>query len=314
MRDVELVAEIRRVYEANLFVYGADKIWAQLNREAIAVGRGRVERLMRREGLSGARRGKAFTVTTTSNEQLERPTDLVARRFTAPAPNRLWVADLTYVKTHTGWVYVAFVIDVFSRFVVGWQASRSLRSDLAIDALEMAVFNRRRAGADLCELIHHNDRGAGPAVSSARASLAQTRFGVSNETMISRMRAMHSRLLRIVVIPALSVFILACGGLVHDSLGQTSAPSIRLSQAIYESRGGPGTRSDADAGDCDTVEAAACVQPATRGPVPFRISSSPVVIALLRSAPRSVGRAAVRVLSRGIPPKVANDAVGSTPG
>lgn len=159
VRDAELVTEIRRVYEANLFVYGADKIWAQLNRERIPVGRGRVERLMRQQGLSGARRGKAFTITTTPDDRRERPADLVARAFTASAPNRLWVADLTYVKTHTGWVYVAFVIDVFSRFVVGWQASRSLRSDLAIDALEMAVFNRRRAGADLSELIHHSDRG-----------------------------------------------------------------------------------------------------------------------------------------------------------
>ncbi len=88
-----------------------------------------------------------------------RPADLVERNFKAPAPNRLWVADLTYVKTHTGWVYVAFIIDVHSRFVVGWQASRSLRSDLAIDALEMAVFNRQRAGADLTGLVHHSDRG-----------------------------------------------------------------------------------------------------------------------------------------------------------
>ena len=159
VRDAELVLEIRRVYEENLFVYGADKIWAQLNREDIMVGRGRVERLMRQEGLSGARRGKAFTITTTSDDRLERPADLVAREFKTPAPNRLWVADLTYVKTHSGWVYVAFIIDVFSRFTVGWKASRSLRSDLAIDALEMAVFNRRRAGADLSTLIHHSDRG-----------------------------------------------------------------------------------------------------------------------------------------------------------
>jgi len=90
---------------------------------------------------------------------LDRPADLVERKFAAPAPNRLWVADLTYVKTHIGWVYVAFVIDVYSRFIVGWQASRSLRSDLAIDALEMAAFNRRRAGSDLSQLIHHSDRG-----------------------------------------------------------------------------------------------------------------------------------------------------------
>ena len=159
VRDAQLVVEIRRVYDENLFVYGADKIWAQLNREGISVGRGRVERLMRQEGLSGARRGKAFTVTTTSDDRLERPTDLVSREFTAPAPNRLWVADLTYVKTHSGWVYVAFIVDVFSRFIVGWQASRSLRSDLAIDALEMAVFNRQRAGHDVSQVVHHSDRG-----------------------------------------------------------------------------------------------------------------------------------------------------------
>jgi putative transposase len=140
-------------------VLSADKIWTQLNREDIRVGRGRVERLMRQEGITGARRGKAFTVTTRSDDRLERPSDLVSREFTAPAPNRLWVADLTYVKTHIGWVYVAFIIDVYSRFIVGWQASRSLRSDLAIDALEMAVFNRRRGGADLSALVHHSDRG-----------------------------------------------------------------------------------------------------------------------------------------------------------
>jgi putative transposase len=159
VRDAELVVEIHRVYEENMFVYGADKIWTQLNRENVTVGRGRVERLMRQEGISGARRGRAFKVTTISDDRLQRPSDLVSREFTAPAPNRLWVADLTYVKTHSGWVYVAFIIDVYSRFIVGWQASRSLRSDLAIDALEMAVFNRRRAGADLSALVHHSDRG-----------------------------------------------------------------------------------------------------------------------------------------------------------
>jgi len=159
LRDAELVVEIQRVYDENLFVYGADKIWAQLNRENIRVARCTVERLMRQRGLSGAKRGKAFTVTTIGDERLDRPADLVERRFRAPAPNRLWVADLTYVKTHTGWVYVAFIIDVYSRMVVGWQASRSLRSDLAIDALEMAVWNRQRAGADLSGLTHHSDRG-----------------------------------------------------------------------------------------------------------------------------------------------------------
>ena len=158
-RDAELVVEIRRVHEQNLFVYGADKVWAQLNREGIRVARCTVERLMRAEGLSGARRGKAYVVTTHADDRQQRPADLVERQFRAPAPNRLWVADLTYVKTHTGWVYVAFIIDVYSRMIVGWQASRSLRSDLAIDALEMAVWNRQRAGADLTGLVHHSDRG-----------------------------------------------------------------------------------------------------------------------------------------------------------
>jgi putative transposase len=159
VRDEVLMVEIERVYRENLFVYGADKIWAQLNREEIGVARCTVERLMRQLGLSGARRGKTFTVTTRTNERLARPADLVERQFRAPAPNRLWVADLTYVKTFTGWVYVAFILDVFSRMVVGWQASRSLRSDLAIDALEMAVWNRQRAGHELDGLVHHSDRG-----------------------------------------------------------------------------------------------------------------------------------------------------------
>lgn len=159
MRDRELIVEIQRVYDENLFVYGADKVWAQLNRENIRVARCTVERLMRARGLSGARRGKTFTVTTVTDDRQQRPADLVERNFRACAPNRLWVADLTYVRSHSGWVYVAFVIDVYSRMVVGWQASRSLRSDLAIDALEMAVFNRQRVGADLSELTHHSDRG-----------------------------------------------------------------------------------------------------------------------------------------------------------
>jgi len=158
LRDVELVAEVHRVFEENLFVSGADKIWTQLNHEEIRVARCTVEWLMRAEGLCGARRGKAFTITTQGDDRLHRPADLVARKFRAPAPDRLWVADLTYVKTHSGWVYVAFIIDVYSRMIVGWQASRSLRSDLAIDALEMAVWNRRRAGRDLDQLIHHSDR------------------------------------------------------------------------------------------------------------------------------------------------------------
>jgi putative transposase len=158
-RDAQLVGEIQRVYDSNMFVYGADKIWTQLNNEGTRVARCTVERLMRQMGLSGARRGKTWTATTDSDHDFARPADLVDRGFDAPAPNRLWVADITYVKTHSGWVYVAFVIDVYSRMVVGWQASKSLRSDLALDALEMAVWNRQRHGIDVSGLVHHSDRG-----------------------------------------------------------------------------------------------------------------------------------------------------------
>ena len=159
VRDAELKPQVLRVWEQNLAVYGADKVWDQLNKDGVRVARCTIERLMADLGLQGCRRGRLWVRTTQGDDRLDRPADLVSRQFRAPAPNRLWVADLTYVKTHSGWVYVAFIVDVFSRMVVGWQASRSLRSDLAIDALEMAVFNRQRAGADLSELIHHSDRG-----------------------------------------------------------------------------------------------------------------------------------------------------------
>jgi putative transposase len=157
-RDETLQGAIRRVWDEHRQVYGADKVWAQLKREGTSVARCTVERLMRQLGLRGVVRGKASTRTTIGDEASDRPLDLVARQFRAPAPNRLWVADLTYVKTHSGWVYVAFVVDVCSRFVVGWQASRSLRADLALDALEMALWSRR--GRDLAGLIHHSDRGS----------------------------------------------------------------------------------------------------------------------------------------------------------
>ena len=159
VRDEALKPLIVRAHATNLQVYGADKVWATLNREGTRVARCTVERLMRDLGLSGVRRGRAFTVTTRSDERQSRPADLVDRDFTAPAPNRLWVADLTYVKTHAGWVYAAFILDVFSRMVVGWQISNHLRADLAIDALEMAVWNRTRAGQPLDGLVHHSDRG-----------------------------------------------------------------------------------------------------------------------------------------------------------
>lgn len=161
IRDEMLIPEIRRVFDANYGVYGADKIWEHLNIvDEIRVARCTVERLMTAMGISGVRRGGYKPVTTVPAEGGFRPEDLVDRDFTASAPNQLWVADLTYVKTRTGWVYVAFIIDVFSRFVIGWQASQSLRADLAIDALEMAVFARRRQGIDLDGVIHHSDRGS----------------------------------------------------------------------------------------------------------------------------------------------------------
>jgi hypothetical protein len=128
------------------------KVWAQLNREGVRVARCTVERLMRDLGMRGVVRGKTVR-TTMGDEATERPADLVHRQFRAPAPNRLWVADLTYVKTHSGWVYVAFIIDVFSRSVVGWQASRSLRTDLALDAREMALWARRGERAWMASFI-----------------------------------------------------------------------------------------------------------------------------------------------------------------
>ena len=156
LRDEELKAEITRVWNEHRRVYGADKVWAQLRREGVQVARCTIERLMRDLGIRGVVRGKTMR-TTFPDAAAARPADLVDRQFRAAAPNRLWVADLTYVKTHAGWVYVAFIVDVFSRYVVGWQASRSLRTDLALDALEMAIWARR--GEHLDGLIHHSDRG-----------------------------------------------------------------------------------------------------------------------------------------------------------
>ncbi len=158
VRDEVLKPLIVRVHAENFGVYGADKVWAQLNREQIPVARCTIERLMRDLNIRGAVRGKPKR-TTFADDSAERPRDRVERNFTAVAPNRLWVADLTYVRTWSGFVYVAFITDVFSRMIVGWQASRSLRTDLALNALEQAVWSRQRAGADLAGLIHHSDRG-----------------------------------------------------------------------------------------------------------------------------------------------------------
>jgi putative transposase len=156
VRDTELKAEIARVHDEHFGVYGARKVWRQLHREGIAVARCTVERLMGELHLEGVRRGKPRR-TTTPDATAARPADLVDRDFAAQRPNQLWVADLTYVATWSGFVYVALVIDAFSRFIVGWQTSRSLRTDLALDALEMAIWRRQ---AQLEGLVHHSDRGS----------------------------------------------------------------------------------------------------------------------------------------------------------
>jgi putative transposase len=154
-RDGELQSEIRRVYEDNQLVYGAKKVWRQLRREDVRVARCTVARLMAKMGLRGAVRGRAFKVTTVANDAQPRPLDRVGRRFEAERPNQLWVADITYVATWSGFVYVAFVVDVFSRYIVGWRVSSSLRSDLALDALEQALWARQPGDG----LVHHSDRG-----------------------------------------------------------------------------------------------------------------------------------------------------------
>ncbi len=155
MRDDELRPEIQRVWDENHAVYGAEKVWRQLGREDVDVARCTVERLMRGMGLRGAVRGRSFKVTTVADETAMRPPDLVARQFSATRPNQLWVADITYVATWLGFAYVAFVIDVFSRRIVGWRVSSSLKSDLALDALEQALHARPDADG----VVHHSDRG-----------------------------------------------------------------------------------------------------------------------------------------------------------
>ena len=155
IRDASLREEIERVWKEHFGVYGVRKVWRQLQREEIAVARCTVERLMRQMGLEGAVRGRGYKRTTVIDEAAARPMDLVQRNFSADRPNQLWVADLTYVASWTGFVYVAFVLDAFSRRIVGWRVSNSLRSDLALDALEQALHAR----PNLDQLIHHSDRG-----------------------------------------------------------------------------------------------------------------------------------------------------------
>ena len=156
-RDAEWRAAIQRVWDDNDHVYGPRKVWKQLRREGHGIARCTVERLMRDMGLKGVSRGRAWVVTTHADAAADRPADLVDRRFDATRPNQLWVADFTYVATWRGFVYVAFVIDVFARRIVGWRVSASLRTDFVLDALEQAIFDRRGAGAT--DLVHHSDRG-----------------------------------------------------------------------------------------------------------------------------------------------------------
>jgi len=156
-RDDSLVPHIERVWQANMRVYGADKVWKQMNREGLSIARCTVERLMKRLGLQGVRRGKVVR-TTISDMKAPYPLDRVNRQFKAERPNELWVSDFTYVSTWQGWLYVAFVIDVYARRIVGWRVSSSMHTEFVLDALEQALYARQpeRDGA----LIHHSDRGS----------------------------------------------------------------------------------------------------------------------------------------------------------
>jgi putative transposase len=158
VRDTEVTSLIERIHRENYDVYGARKIWHELHRRGEPVARCTVERLMRQAGLRGLLRDKSPRTTRPAAET-GRPRDLVKRDFTAAGPNQLWVADLTYVRTSMGWVYAAFVLDVYSRMIVGWQVATSLYTDLALDALKMAIWRRQNQGAELGGLVHHSDRG-----------------------------------------------------------------------------------------------------------------------------------------------------------
>ncbi len=157
-RDEVVRGIIERIWREHHGVYGARKVWKQLRREGRPEGRGQVRRLMREMGLAGAVRGRAWVTTTQADGVPDRPSDLVDRHFVATRPNQLWVADFTYVATWQGFVYVAFVIDVFARRLVGWRVSSSLRTDFVLDALEQAIYDRR--GDGLLDLVHHSDRGS----------------------------------------------------------------------------------------------------------------------------------------------------------
>ena len=160
VRDDELKAHINRVHGANYGVYGARKVWLTLNREDVEVARCTVERLMTDLGLRGAVRGKA-TTTTIADPGAARPADLVGRRFAPVAPNRLWVADLTYVSTWSGFAYVAFVTDAYARRILGWRVASTMATTMVLDSIEQAIWTRQRDGIlDLKDVVHHTDRGS----------------------------------------------------------------------------------------------------------------------------------------------------------
>ncbi len=156
IHDDAFKVEIARIHQDDFGVYGVEKVWRQLRREGFHLGRDRVARLMRDLSLVGVVRG-AKKRTTVAGDLSDRPSDLVKRVFTASTPNRLWVADLTYVSTWSGFVYTSFIIDAFSRYIVGWKVATTLHADHSLDALEMAMWQRQHD--DLCGLVHHSDRG-----------------------------------------------------------------------------------------------------------------------------------------------------------
>jgi putative transposase len=160
VRDETLKTQIARVHAANYGVYGARKVWLALNREGIAVARCTVERLMAELGLTGAVRGKTKR-TTIADPAAPRPADLVQRRFAPPAPNRLWVADLTYVSTWSGFAYVAFVTDAYARRILGWRVAATMATSMVLDSIEQAIWTPQQEGIiDLKDIVHHTDRGS----------------------------------------------------------------------------------------------------------------------------------------------------------
>ena len=182
-RDRALVSEIRRVHEDNFRVYGARKVWRQLGREGQLVARCTVERLMRAQGLRGVVRGRKCR-TTIPDDSAARPLDRVSRQFQASRPNQLWVADFTYVATWAGFVYVAFVIDVFARRIIGWRVARSMHTELVLDALEQALWSR----SGIAGVVHHSDRGSQPGLNWS----SQHRFDPQSVTLRSVLQRVYA--------------------------------------------------------------------------------------------------------------------------